>query len=101
MKILSDPVTVTEERFLVDPLYIRMRRREGALILKSGNLLCMARLGFRVKRNNQFGEIPQSPERCLLVWSRHFLWNSPVRMNYTSPVPAFRSGDKDSPYGHD
>ncbi len=30
------------------------------MILESGNLLCMARLGFRVKRNNQFWEIPQS-----------------------------------------
>lgn len=85
----------------MNPLYLRMRRREGASILKSGNLLCMARLGFRVKCNNQFWEIPQSRNVVCLYGADIFLWNSPVRMNYTSPVPAFRSGDKDGPYGRD
>lgn len=71
------------------------------MILKPGNLLCMARFNFRVKCNNQ-PVISAITRRCLLSCEAGiFLWNSPVRMNYTSPVPAFRSGDKDSPYGHD
>ena len=49
VKILSDPVTVTEECVLIIPLYFCMRRGEQTMILKPGNLLCMARLSFRVK----------------------------------------------------
>ena len=87
MRILSDPVTVTEERPLIIPLYEavfiiplcfkgkeqlqRMRRGEGAMILESGNLLCMARLNFRVKCSNQLGE-SAAPECCLLVWKQAF-----------------------------
>ena len=53
VEILSDPVTVTEERLFDIPLYDSMRRGKEVMILKSGNLLCMARLNFRVKCNNQ------------------------------------------------
>lgn len=85
VRILSDPVTVTEERLLKIPLYSCMRRGEEAMILKSGNLLCMARLNFRVKCNNQLRDIrsPEALSACLEAGI--FLWNSPVRMNYTYP----------------
>ena len=53
VQVLSDPVTVTEERLFDIPLYDSMRRGKEVMILKSGNLLCMARLNFRVKCNNQ------------------------------------------------
>lgn len=52
------------------------------MILKPGNLLCMARLGFRVKCNNQFKGNPQ-PLSVVCFRGRHFLWNAPVQMNYT------------------
>ena len=69
VRVLNDPVTVTEERPLSIPLYesksccfaVRIRRRGGTdsmrrgeetRILKSGNLLRMARLNFRVKCNS-------------------------------------------------
>lgn len=54
MRVLSDPVTVTEEYRFIIPLHVNVRRRDGALKLKSGNLLCMARLNFRVKCNTSF-----------------------------------------------
>ena len=78
VEILSDPVTVTEERLFDIPLYDSMRRGKEVMILKSGNLLCMARLNFRVKCNNHFRD--SAPlGRCLLFYeSRHFLWNAPV-----------------------
>ena len=57
VRILSDPVTVTEERLFDIPLYDSMRRGKEVMILKSGNLLCMARLNFRVKCNNQLRDI--------------------------------------------
>ena len=41
VRILSDPVTVTEERLFDIPLYDSMRRGKEVMILKSGNLLCM------------------------------------------------------------
>lgn len=41
------------------------------MILKSGNLLDMARLSFRVKCNNQIWE-SAVPNCCLLFESRHF-----------------------------
>lgn len=100
VRVLSDPVTVTEERSLGIPLYVRrlcfrqsalagreepdsMRRGEKAMILEPGNLLCMARLNFRVKYNNQPG-ISAVPECCLLLEAGIFYGISPVRMNYTS-----------------
>ena len=52
------------------------------MILKSGNLLCMARLNFRVKCNNQLRVSATQSVVCLLE-AGIFLWNSPVRMNYT------------------
>ena len=83
VRVLNDPVTVTEERPLSIPLYesksccfaVRIRRRGGTdsmrrgeetRILKSGNLLRMARLNFRVKCNSQPG-ISAVPVRCLLL----------------------------------
>ena len=54
MRVLSDPVTVTEEYHFIMPLHVYVRRRNGALKLKSGNLLCVARLNFRVKCNTSF-----------------------------------------------
>ena len=71
VRVLSDPVTVTEERLFDIPLYNCMRRGKGVMILKSGNLLCMARLNFRVKCNNQL-RVSATPKCCLLVGSRHF-----------------------------
>ena len=83
MRVLSDPVTVTEE-FLFDiPLYNSMRRGKEAIMLKSGNLLCMARLNFRVKCNNQLGDIRNLGALSADWKQAFFLWNSPVRMNYT------------------
>ena len=83
VRILSDPVTVTEERLFDIPLYDSMRRGKEVMILKSGNLLCMARLNFRVKCNNQ---LRVSATQSVVCWLEAgiFLWNSPVRMNYTS-----------------
>ena len=83
VRILSDPVTVTEERLFDIPLYDSMRRGKEVMILKSGNLLCMARLNFRVKCNNQLRVSATQSVVCLLE-AGIFLWNSPVRMNYTS-----------------
>lgn len=54
MRVLSDPVTVTEEYHFIIPLHMIVRRRDGVLKLKSGNLLCVARLNFRVKCNTSF-----------------------------------------------
>ena len=82
VRILSDPVTVTEERLFDIPLYDSMRRGKEVMILKSGNLLCMARLNFRVKCNNQLRVSATQSVVCLLE-AGIFLWNSPVRMNYT------------------
>ena len=82
MQVLSDPVTVTEERLFDIPLYDSMRRGKEVMILKSGNLLCMARLNFRVKCNNQLRVSATQSVVCLLE-AGIFLWNSPVRMNYT------------------
>ena len=43
----------------------------------------MARLNFRVKCNNQLGDI-RNPGALSADWKQaFFLWNSPVRMNYT------------------
>ncbi|MDO4307793.1 MAG: hypothetical protein Q4C77_13230 [Eubacteriales bacterium] len=53
------------------------------MILKSGNLLCMARLNFRVKCNNQPDDIRNHQALSALSEAGIFLWNSPVRMNYT------------------
>ena len=66
MRILSDPVTVTEERLFDIPLYDSMRRGKEVMILKSGNLLCMARLNFRVKCNNQLRVSATQSVVCLL-----------------------------------
>jgi len=52
------------------------------MMLKSGNLLCMARLNFRVKCNNQLRVSATQSVVCCLE-AGIFLWNSPVRMNYT------------------
>ena len=41
------------------------------MILESGNLLCMARLNFRVKCNNQLGDI-RSPEALSAFWKQAF-----------------------------
>ena len=71
MQVLSDPVTVTEERLFNIPLYDSMRRGRGAMILKSGNLLCMARLNFRVKCNNQLGDI-RNPGALSADWKQAF-----------------------------
>lgn len=83
MRNLSDPVTVTEERLFDIPLYDSMRRGKEAMILKSGNLLCMARLNFRVKCNNQLRDIRNPQSVVCSLEAGIFLWNSPVRMNYT------------------
>ena len=64
------------------PIVHSMRRGRQAMILKSGNLLCMARLNFRVKCNNQLRVSATQSVVCLLE-AGIFLWNSPVRMNYT------------------
>ena len=66
VRILSDPVTVTEERLFDIPLYDSMRRGKEVMILKSGNLLCMARLNFRVKCNNQLRVSATQSVVCLL-----------------------------------
>lgn len=50
--------------------------------LEPGNLLGMARLNFRVKCNNQLRVSATQSVVCLLE-AGIFLWNSPVRMNYT------------------
>ena len=73
MQVLSDPVTVTEERLFNIPLYDSMRRGRGAMILKSGNLLCMARLNFRVKGNNQLGDI-RNPGALSADWKQAFFY---------------------------
>ena len=73
VQVLSDPVTVTEERLFIIPLYDSMRRGEGAMILKSGNLLCMARLNFRVKCNNQLWGI-RSPWVLSAYWKQAFFY---------------------------
>ena len=80
---LSDPVTVTEERLFNIPLYDSMRRGRGAMILKSGNLLCMARLNFRVKCNNQLGISAIPSVVCLRKQAffygvRLFVWIIPI-----------------------
>ena len=73
VRVLSDPVTVTEE-FLFDiPLYNSMRRGKEAIMLKSGNLLCMARLNFRVKCNNQLGDI-RNPGALSADWKQAFFY---------------------------
>ena len=64
------------------PIVHSMRRGKEVMILKSGNLLCMARLNFRVKCNNQLRVSATQSVVCLLE-AGIFLWNSPVRMNYT------------------
>ena len=74
VRILSDPVTVTEERLFDIPLYDSMRRGKEVMILKSGNLLCMARLNFRVKCNNQLRVSATQSVVCLLE-AGIFLWN--------------------------
>ena len=66
VRILSDPVTVTEERLFDIPLYDSMRRGKEVMILKSGNLLCMARLNFRVKCNSQPEKSAVSGVVCLM-----------------------------------
>ena len=71
VRILSDPVTVTEERLFDIPLYDSMRRGKEVMILKSGNLLCMARLNFRVKCNNQIGDI-RNPVALSADWMQAF-----------------------------
>lgn len=53
------------------------------MILKSGNLLCMARLNFRVKCNNHPDDIRNHQALSAYSEAGIFLWNSPVRMNYT------------------
>ena len=73
VRVLNDPVTVTEERLFIIPLYDSMRRGEGAMILKSGNLLCMARLNFRVKCNNQLWGI-RSPWVLSAYWKQAFFY---------------------------
>ena len=73
VQVLSDPVTVTEERLFNIPLYDSMRRGRGAMILKSGNLLCMARLNFRVKCNNQLGDI-RNPGALSADWKQAFFY---------------------------
>ena len=73
VRILSDPVTVTEERLFDIPLYDSMRRGKEAMILKSGNLLCMARLNFRVKCNNQLWGI-RSPWVLSAYWKQAFFY---------------------------
>ena len=73
VRVLSDPVTVTEERLFNIPLYDSMRRGRGAMILKSGNLLCMARLNFRVKCNNQLGDI-RNPGALSADWKQTFFY---------------------------
>ncbi|MBS6118966.1 MAG: hypothetical protein U0M37_05950 [Blautia sp.] len=53
------------------------------MILKSGNLLNMARLSFRVKCNDQFQGFRTLGCCPLLFEGGHFLWNAPVHTNYT------------------
>ena len=48
------------------PIVHSMRRGRQAMILKSGNLLCMARLNFRVKCNNQLRVSATQSVVCLL-----------------------------------
>ena len=45
------------------------------MILKSGNLLCMARLNFRVKCNNQLGDI-RSSQALSAFWKQAFFMES-------------------------
>ena len=81
VRCLSDPVTVSEEWSLENPLCaVRMRRRDRAMSLEPGNLLSMARWSFRVKCNSHFWDNPQSQMR--ICKNRCFLWNPPVHMNY-------------------
>ena len=51
--------------------------------LEPGNLLGMARLNFRVKCNNQLRDIRNPQSVVCSLEAGIFLWNSPVRMNYT------------------
>lgn len=82
VRVLNDPVTVTEERPLSIPLYEKksscrpsafgeeetsMRRGEGAMILESGNLLRMARLNFRVKCNSRLETSVVSVSVCFFL----------------------------------
>ena len=55
------------------PIVHSMRRGKGAMILKSGNLLCMARLNFRVKCNNQLWGI-RSPWVLSAYWKQAFFY---------------------------
>ena len=60
-------------------------------ILESGNLLYMARLNFRVKCNNQLGDIRSLHSVVCFLESRHFLWDSPVRIELYICVSDIRS----------
>ena len=72
MRVLSDPVTVTEEYHFIIPLHVYVRRRNGALKLKSGNLLCVARLNFRVKCNTSFEIFRSLKVLSACMVCRHF-----------------------------
>ena len=66
------------------PIVHSMRRGRQAMILKSGNLLCMARLNFRVKCNNQLGISAIPSVVCLRKQAffygvRLFVWIIPIR----------------------
>ena len=55
------------------PIVHSMRRGKEVMILKSGNLLCMARLNFRVKCNNQLRDI-RSPRVLSAYWKQAFFY---------------------------
>ena len=55
------------------PIVHSMRRGRQAMILKSGNLLCMARLNFRVKCNNQLRDI-RNPGALSADWKQAFFY---------------------------
>ena len=84
MRVLSDPVTVTEEYRFIIPLHVYVRRRDGALKLKSGNLLCVARLNFRVKCNTNFERFRSLRMLSAFYVQTFFMELSLFIVNYTS-----------------
>ena len=72
MRVLSDPVTVTEER-ISQSIVLRYEKERQAMIPEPGNLLVMARLNFRVKCNNQLRDI-RSPRVLSAYWKQAFFY---------------------------
>ena len=70
------------------PIVHSMRRGRRAMSLKSGNLLCMARLNFRVKCNNQLGDI-RSPRVLSAYWKQAFFYG--IRL-FVWIIPAWSHG---------